>query len=157
MNGCTILVICRRKAITDQTEDIRHVVKIEVHIVILSTSPFMFMIAWEVMSMASFFLVMSDRSHDSIRAALLYLIMTHLGAAAILIAFLLLAQGSLFVDFSTLADMSWTAPVWMLWTAFSLFFSALVPRPDLCRSMYGFPKRTPPRPVTSPLSCQESC
>ena len=76
----------------------------------------------EVMSMASFFLVMSDRSHDSIRAALLYLIMTHLGAAAILIAFLLLAQGSLFVDFSTLADMSWTAPVWMLWTAFSLFF-----------------------------------
>ncbi|MEK7620140.1 MAG: proton-conducting transporter membrane subunit [Patescibacteria group bacterium] len=115
-------------------------------IVILSTSPFMFMIAWEVMSMASFFLVMSDRSHDSIRAALLYLIMTHLGAAAILIAFLLLAQGSLFVDFSTLADMSWTAPVWMLWTAFSLFFFGFGSKAGLVPFHVWLPEAHPSAP-----------
>ncbi|TAL51274.1 hypothetical protein EPN81_00380 [Patescibacteria group bacterium] len=91
-------------------------------IVILSHSTLAFMTGWEVMSIASFFLVLSDRSQSAIRAALLYLVMTHLGAAALLAAFLLLSQGSLFIDFSTLASMAWIAPSWLLWTCFGLFF-----------------------------------
>src|SRR3989338_9496292 len=42
-------------------------------IVIVSTGPFPFMIGWEIMSLASFFLVVSDRSAESVRASLLYL------------------------------------------------------------------------------------
>ena len=102
-------------------------------IVIVSTGPFPFMIGWEIMSLASFFLVVSDRSAESVRAALLYLVMTHLGAAAILAAFLLLAQGSFFADFSLLTNLAGTAPAWVLPVSFGLFLfgfgskSGLVP------------------------------
>ncbi len=114
--------------------------------VILSQSPLAFMTGWEVMSIASFFLVMSDRSQDSIRAALLYLVMTHLGAAAILAGFLFLSQGSLFIDFSTLASLAWTAPSWLLWTCFGLFFFGFGSKAGLVPFHVWLPEAHPAAP-----------
>lgn len=115
-------------------------------IVVLSTSTLAFMTGWEVMSIASFFLVMSDRSKDSIRAALLYLVMTHLGAAAILSGFLLLAQGSFFADFSSLASLAWSAPSWLLWVSFSLFFFGFGSKAGLVPFHIWLPEAHPAAP-----------
>ncbi|HEY9844317.1 MAG: proton-conducting transporter membrane subunit [Candidatus Sericytochromatia bacterium] len=52
-----------------------------------------FLISWESMALLSFFLVISDtRSRESRRAGFLYLAMTHVGTAALLLMFLLLAR-----------------------------------------------------------------
>ncbi|MDO9230905.1 MAG: proton-conducting transporter membrane subunit [bacterium] len=63
--------------------------------VLLSNNAFVFLLFWEVMSIASFFLVFSDKKEESIKAAFTYFIMTHLGASAILGGFLILGQGTL--------------------------------------------------------------
>ncbi len=62
-----------------------------------------FLVAWEIMSVASFFLVIHDRDEqENIRAGLLYLIMTHLGTAFIIAAFLLLYRSTGSFDFSAI-------------------------------------------------------
>ncbi|MDQ5952694.1 MAG: Proton antipo protein [Patescibacteria group bacterium] len=71
--------------------------------VILSTNIIGFMTFWEIMSIVSFFLVLADGSIASRKAAFLYLIMTHLGAGAIMAGFFLLSGGALLSDFSVLA------------------------------------------------------
>ncbi|MFZ2153744.1 MAG: proton-conducting transporter membrane subunit [Candidatus Moraniibacteriota bacterium] len=70
--------------------------------VFISNNSFVFLFFWEVMSIASFFLVLADRSKESIKAAFLYFIMTHLGASAILGGFLILGDGSLFFDLNNI-------------------------------------------------------
>ncbi|MDO8599201.1 MAG: proton-conducting transporter membrane subunit [bacterium] len=71
--------------------------------VLLATDIMTFMVCWEVMSIASFFLVMADREERSMHAAFLYLVMTHLGAAAILTGFFVVSNGDLTASFATIA------------------------------------------------------
>ena len=60
-----------------------------------------FIIAWEVMSVVSFFLVNHEYEKNvNTRAAYIYIVMTHLGTIFIIIAFLLLAVGAGSMDFS---------------------------------------------------------
>lgn len=72
--------------------------------VLLAHTTLGFFLFWELMSLASFFLVFADRTADSIRAALLYLIMTHLGAMAILAGFLIVGHGSLYTELSQMSS-----------------------------------------------------
>jgi len=61
--------------------------------VVLADDAFLFMVAWEVMSLASYFLVAFH--HDNAanrRAAFLYLLMAHIGGLAILLGFGVLAS-----------------------------------------------------------------
>src|SRR5260370_22265677 len=52
-----------------------------------------FLVFWEAMSLASYFLVMTENEHDETRkAGWLYLLMTHAGFACLLIVFLTLPQ-----------------------------------------------------------------
>jgi hydrogenase-4 component B len=74
--------------------------------VIFANNTFSFVFFWEVMSITSFFLVFSDRSRQSISAAFLYFIMTHLGASAILGGFLILGGGSFFFDLADIRHAS---------------------------------------------------
>lgn len=61
-------------------------------LVVLADDAFLFMVAWEVMSLSSYFLVVFQHDHAANRrAALLYLIMAHVGALAILLGFAVLA------------------------------------------------------------------
>ena len=56
---------------------------------------FFFLVAWEAMTLVSFFLVVHDHeSSESRDAGLVYLVMSHAATGAILVAFLLLATGT---------------------------------------------------------------
>src|SRR5207245_7804748 len=57
----------------------------------LAANTMPFVIAWELMSLASYFLLLHDReSKESIRAAWIYAVMTHAGLACLLAGMLLL-------------------------------------------------------------------
>ncbi len=62
-------------------------------LVVLADDAFAFLVAWELMSISSYFLVAYQHQHAANRrAAFLYLLMAHLGAVAILLAFGILAH-----------------------------------------------------------------
>ncbi len=59
--------------------------------VVTSRNALVFLIFWELMSLVSYFLVVLDHQHDrAVRAGTLYIIMTHIGTACIIAAFLLM-------------------------------------------------------------------
>lgn len=59
--------------------------------VVTAANGLFFLIAWEIMAIASYFLVVYDRNDaNNIKAGFLYLVMTHIGTAFIILAFLLL-------------------------------------------------------------------
>jgi hydrogenase-4 component B len=72
-------------------------------LVVLARDGFLFLFAWEVMTIASFFLVMLDHEKDGvIRAGWIYLVASHVGTAFLLVMFLLLShEGNL--DFTYLS------------------------------------------------------
>lgn len=62
-------------------------------LVVLADNVFSFLIAWELMSLVSFFLVIGDgRQATARRAGFIYLVMTHISAGFLLLALLLLAR-----------------------------------------------------------------
>jgi formate hydrogenlyase subunit 3/multisubunit Na+/H+ antiporter MnhD subunit len=64
-------------------------------LVVVAADAFTFLLSWELMSLASWLLVLaSHRERETGNAALLYLVMASLGAGALLLAFGLLAAGS---------------------------------------------------------------
>ena len=64
-------------------------------LVVIADNGFFFLIVWELMSLFSYFLVVTEHEKSDVRyAGLFYLIMTHVGTAFILLTFLLLFQGS---------------------------------------------------------------
>ena len=57
-------------------------------LVVLSDDAFIFLVSWEIMAASSYFLVLfEDERIENRRAALLYLVMAHVGAIAILLSF----------------------------------------------------------------------
>ncbi len=81
----------------------------------------LFLVAWEVMSLASFFLVTFDDEKDSVRqAGWIYLVATHLGTAFLLVLFILLGRQGGSLDFDTFT--AGPGP----WSAGLLFLLALV-------------------------------
>jgi len=69
-------------------------------LVVLAGNGMLFLLAWEIMSLTSFFLVMFESDKESVRrAGWIYLVATHIGTAFILILFALLAHGSGSLDF----------------------------------------------------------
>ncbi|MBI4549537.1 MAG: hydrogenase 4 subunit B [Candidatus Omnitrophica bacterium] len=83
-------------------------------LVITAANAFYFLLSWEVMALTSYmFVVMEHEQKESRRAGLLYFVMTHLGTAFLMIAFLalFLNAGSFeFRDFQ--ASASALAPAW---------------------------------------------
>lgn len=90
--------------------------------VLLAPTPLTFLLFWEVMSVASFFLVMADGAEESIHAALFYLIMTQLGAGALMAGFAILSGGSLSLTFPQIAMTARSVPPQSLTLAFVLLF-----------------------------------
>ncbi len=61
--------------------------------VVVARDGFFFLVAWELMSLASFFLVASEHGHREVRhASWIYLIATHLATAFLMVFFILLYQ-----------------------------------------------------------------
>jgi formate hydrogenlyase subunit 3/multisubunit Na+/H+ antiporter MnhD subunit len=72
-----------------------HVFLASMLMVLLADDAYAFMVAWEAMALSSFFLVTTDHRHEAIRSAgYLYLLIAHVGAIAILLAFGVMTSGS---------------------------------------------------------------
>ncbi len=70
-----------------------------------------FLMAWELMSLTSYALVMTDRERpEVVRAGYIYLLMTHVGATCLLAAFLLLTNATGSMAFSVWAHAAPTLP-----------------------------------------------
>lgn len=66
-------------------------------IVVIARNAVLFLVAWEVMSLSSFFLVMvDDRKRSALNAGWTYLVAAHVGTAFILAFFILLGRGGSF-------------------------------------------------------------
>jgi hydrogenase-4 component B len=64
-----------------------------------------FLIAWEIMSLASYFLVIYEKKRsENVQAGSLYFIMTHVGTAFITLAFLLLYRSTGSLDFGVIKE-----------------------------------------------------
>ena len=64
-----------------------------------------FIIAWELMAVVSFFLVNHEyEKHETNRAAFIYIVMTHVGTAFLFIGFFLLSRAGGGMDFSLLSQ-----------------------------------------------------
>ena len=89
--------------------------------VVLADDAFLFMIAWELMSLSSYFLVAYHHEHGANRrAAFLYLLMAHVGGLMILLAYGVLAAFGTGFSFSELRAAE-LPPIWA-GVAFSLAF-----------------------------------
>jgi len=74
-------------------------------LVVTAHNSFFFLIVWEIMSLASYFLVIFENNDkDNIKAGSLYFIMTHIGTAFIMLAFLLLYQATGSLDFDVIKE-----------------------------------------------------
>jgi hydrogenase-4 component B len=72
---------------------------------------FIFLVAWEIMSLVSYFLVVFDTTHEkSIRAGMIYIVMTHIGTAFLVAAFALMYKYAHSFDFTAIKSASLTMP-----------------------------------------------
>ncbi|MGA2180911.1 MAG: proton-conducting transporter membrane subunit [Verrucomicrobiota bacterium] len=74
-------------------------------LVLLARNAVLFLVAWELMALASFFLVTFEHECESVReAGWIYFVATHLGTAFLLAFFLLLARDTGSMDFTVWAE-----------------------------------------------------
>src|SRR5208282_490863 len=74
-------------------------------LVLLARNAVLFLVAWELMALASFFLVTFEHERESVReAGWIYFVATHLGTAFLLAFFLLLARETGSMDFNVWAE-----------------------------------------------------
>ncbi len=80
-------------------------------LVVTANNALYFLLVWEIMSLASYFLVIFEHKHEeSVQAGFLYLIMTHLATGAILFGFLLLYGTSNSFDFDAIRAQAGNLP-----------------------------------------------
>ncbi len=81
-------------------------------LVIMATNSIFFIIVWEIMSIASYFLVVYDHNdEENVKAGFLYLIMTHIGTAFIISAFLLMYSYTGSFDFAAIKSGAGAIPL----------------------------------------------
>jgi formate hydrogenlyase subunit 3/multisubunit Na+/H+ antiporter MnhD subunit len=89
-----------------------HVFLAAMVLVLLADDGYAFMVAWETMALASYFLVTTDHRHAEIRSAgLLYLVVAHVGAVAILLCFGVLQLGAWDYTFAAMRENA-LSPEW---------------------------------------------
>lgn len=90
--------------------------------VLLARNALLFILAWEIMSLSSFFLVIHDkRNPDAIRAGWTYFVTAHVGTAFLLVLFLLLSASAGSFDFC-----AWTGIHFSAARADAVFILALI-------------------------------
>ncbi|MFA6568779.1 MAG: proton-conducting transporter membrane subunit [Victivallales bacterium] len=91
-------------------------------LVVVARNGMLFLIAWEVMTLASFFLVTHDNQKKSVRkAGWIYLVASHIGAAFIFATFAMLGRHSDTLDFATFQTITTGSTI-----STALFISALL-------------------------------
>ena len=88
-------------------------------LVVIARNAVLFLVAWELMSLASFFLVTFEHEKEDVqRAGWTYLVATHIGTAFLLALFALLGRQSGSLDFSTFGSTPAAAGVLFLLAVF---------------------------------------
>ncbi len=116
---------------------------------VLAGSVFAFLLFWEVMSIAAYFLVIADREDASLDAGFIYFVMTHLGVACLLAGFLLLAQGNPMASFASLHTIAAGLPMSTLALAFFLIFAGFGSKAGLVPLHLWLPRAHPQAPSHS--------
>ncbi|MBP9760010.1 MAG: hydrogenase 4 subunit B [Candidatus Pacebacteria bacterium] len=81
------------------------------YLVVSANNGIFFLIVWECMSLASYFLIVHEHGHDeNVRAGFLYLLMTHLGTAFLMLAILMLGHATGSFDFDALRHVEAFSP-----------------------------------------------
>ena len=122
-------------------------------VVLLADDAYLFMVAWETMALASYFLVTTDHKLPAIRSAgFLYLLIAHLGAIAILLCFGVMHGGHGDYTFDTLRSAELT-PLWAT-AAFLLAFFGFGAKAGMLPLHAWLPEAHPaaPSPVSALLS-----
>src|SRR5262249_56733248 len=89
-----------------------HVFVAAMALVLMADDAYAFMVAWESMALSSYFLVTTQHRIPEIRrAGFLYLLIAHLGAVAILLAFGVMQGGSWLFTFDAMRA-AHLAPPW---------------------------------------------
>ena len=130
-----------------------HVFLAAMAFVVLADDAYLFMVAWETMALASYFLVTTDHRLPAIRSAgFLYLLMAHLGAIAILLSFGVLHGGGGDYSFDALRAAQ-LAPGWAS-VAFVLAFAGFGAKAGLIPLHAWLPEAHPaaPTPVSALMS-----
>ena len=64
-----------------------------------------FLVAWEIMSLVSYFLVVFDTTHErSVKAGMIYIVMTHIGTAFLIAAFMIMYKYAGSFDFPAIKN-----------------------------------------------------
>ena len=122
-------------------------------LVLAAGDAFTFMLAWEVMALVSFLLVNHEsRKKGTVKAAYQYMVMTHLGTAAILAAFYLLGSASDSLAFADLARNTLEGP--LRHAAFGAAFIGFALKAGLMPLHVWLPNAHPaaPSPVSALMS-----
>ena len=130
-----------------------HVFLASMALVLVAADAYFFMVAWETMALASFFLVTSDHRHAEIRrAGYLYLLIAHLGAISILLCFGALQQGTGDYTFETMRVLHHT-PAWAS-AAFLLALAGFGAKAGIVPLHVWLPEAHPaaPSPVSALMS-----
>jgi len=70
-----------------------------------------FLVFWEIMSLVSYFLVVFDTNHEkSIQAGMIYIVMTHIGTAFLIAAFMIMYKHASSLDFGVIKSACQTMP-----------------------------------------------
>ena len=120
-------------------------------LVLLADDAYAFMVAWETMALASYFLVTTQHAKPEIRSAgFLYLIVAHVGAIAILLSFGVMQGGSWLFTFDAMRA-AHLSPPWAA-VAFVLALIGFGAKAGLVPLHVWLPGLTPPHHPPSPHS-----
>ncbi len=122
-------------------------------LVVMADDAYLFMVAWETMALASYFLVISQHRIPEIRrAGFLYLLIAHVGAIAILLAFGVLQAGGGDYTFAAMRGIA-HSPFWAS-VAFLLALAGFGAKAGLVPLHVWLPEAHPaaPSPVSAMMS-----
>ncbi len=92
-------------------------------LVVSVKNAFAFLVFWELMSWSSYFLVVFDHEHErSVQAGTIYIVMTHIGTACLVAAFLILYKAAGSFDFAAIQVAARAMPELERARLFLLFF-----------------------------------
>jgi len=95
-------------------------------LVVTVTNLIAFLVSWEIMSLVSYLLVVSDgRNEKSVKAGMIYIVMTHIGTAFIIAAFLIMYKYANSFDFIVIKSISSTGVVLTVYSLRSVIRSLM--------------------------------
>ena len=100
-----------------------NVLLLSLALVFTASNAFFFLMAWEVMALASYCLISFEHQEEETRrAGILFLVMSHAGSGLVLIGFLILAAATGGLDFASFHQVASTLGPWKQGAVFTLFF-----------------------------------